>query len=400
MTSPSSHVPPPPTAVVFTPMAFAGATGMFVVFGAVASLYGPLLDTFAHHFGVSLPAAGAVVSVHFAGALCGVPLAWVAMRRFTGPLVLASALGAMALGTTAAAFSPGFASLLASIFVVGLSFGALDFLLNSLLVRTAAKGRAHRVSVANAGYGVGSVIGPLLVIVARPAHYPLILAGVGLGALALTTSTRGVRAPAVTATHLRADDPLRRTKLTTFVLAYVLYVATEASLSGWIAPQVHRIGNSEAVGAAATAGFWLGLAAGRFAAGPAHRIASPRRLVVVGLGATVVLCLAARVDALAPFVYPVSGLSMALVYPMGLIWYTELSPRDDNGIALMILLMMAGGVIGPALTSVAVSAVGIRAVPFCTAGWALVDLAVFASARRFDPLEPVGRPLVGEPPPS
>ncbi len=367
-------------------MAFAGATGMFIVFGAVASLYGPLLDTFAHRFGISLPAAGAVVSVHFAGALCGVPTAWAAMRRLSGPVVLASALAVMAVGASAAALAQGFASLLASIFVVGLSFGALDFLLNSLLVRTAASGRAHRVSVANAGYGVGSVIGPLLVIVARPAHYPLLLAGVALGALALTVSTRGVRAPALTRSHQRTHDPRRRAKLTTFVLAYVLYVATEASLSGWIAPQVHRIGNSEAAGAAATAGFWLGLAIGRFVAGPAHRIATPRRLVMVGLAATVALCLLARVDALAPVVYPLSGLTMALVYPMGLIWFVELSPSDDDGLALMILLMMAGGVIGPALTSVAVSAAGIRMVPFCAAAWALADLAVFMSARRFIPL--------------
>ncbi|MHB1571506.1 MAG: MFS transporter, partial [Solirubrobacteraceae bacterium] len=273
-----------------------------------------------------------------------------------------------------------------------------DVLLNSLLVRTASTGRAHRVSVANAGYGVGSVIGPILVILARPSHYPLLLAAVGLGALALTVSTRGVRAPVLTASYQRVADPRRRAKLTTFVLAYVLYVATEASLSAWIAPQVHRIGFSEAVGAADTAGFWLGLAVGRFAAGPAHRMASPRRLVLVGLATTVTLCLLARADVLAPIVYPLSGISMALVYPMGLIWFIDLSPRDNDGLALMILLMMAGGVIGPALTSVAVSVGGIRMVPFSAATWALADLVVFASARRFAPLESVGGRSAGTPP--
>ena len=46
-----------PADVTFPRSAFAGATTVFVVFGATASLYGPLLISFAHRFHVSLPAA-------------------------------------------------------------------------------------------------------------------------------------------------------------------------------------------------------------------------------------------------------------------------------------------------------------------------------------------------------
>jgi len=368
--------------VAFTPTAFAGAGAMFVVFGAVASLYGPLLVTWAHHFDVSLPTAGVVLSVHFAGAFIGVPLGWAAMRRWHGQAVLAAALVTLALGAAAAGVARTFAELLAGVFVIGLGFGALDFLLNSLLVRTAETRRARRLSVANAGYGVGSVIGPLLIIVARPAHYPLLLAAVAVGAVSLTASTRGVSAPPLTPEHRRTLHPRRRAVLATFVVAYVLYVATEASLTGWIAPQLHRVGFSQTVGATATAGFWLGLAIGRFLAGPAHRRFSEQWLVLGGLALTALVCLVARSDALAPYVYPLAGVFMALVYPMGLIWYTRLAPGDADGLAFIILVMMLGGVIGPAVTSALVSSAGVHVVPFCVVTFCLADLAVFLSARR------------------
>ena len=369
--------------VVFTPTAFAGAGAMFVVFGAVASLYGPLLVTWAHRFDVSLPTAGVVVSVHFAGAFAGVPLGWAAMRRWRGQSVLAAALATLALGAATAGLARVFGELLAGVFVIGLGFGALDFLLNSLLVRTAEARRAHRLSVANAGYGVGSVIGPLLIIATRPGHYPILLAAVAVGAMALTASTRGVSAPPLTAEHRRTDHPRRRAVLATFVVAYVLYVATEASLTGWIAPQLHRVGFSQTVGALVTAGFWLGLAVGRFLAGPAHRRVSAQWLVLGGLALTALVCLLARSDALAPYAYPLAGVSMALVYPMGLIWYTRLAPGDGDGLAVLILLMMLGGVIGPAITSAVVSAAGVRVVPLCVVAFCLSDLAVFLGARRF-----------------
>jgi len=52
--------------------------------------------------------------------------------------------------------------------------------------------------------------------------------------------------------------------------------------------------------------------------------------------------LAASVDVVAwP---PIAGrLSLALVYPMGLIWFTNLNPDDGDGLVILILTMMAGG---------------------------------------------------------
>jgi fucose permease len=178
----------------------------------------------------------------------------------------------------------------------------------------------------------------------------------------------------------------RRPILITFVLAYVLYVSVETSSSGWIATQLHGAGFSGSLGSFVTAGFWAGLAIGRGFGTPVYHWLSDKILVLGGLSAAVVLCGLAYSSSLAPYAYPLLGLVLALVFPMGLIWYTKLCPHDGDGLAFMLLFMMAGGVIGPGLESFLVSAFSVHVVPIVVAGLAFANLAVFASALRFKPL--------------
>ncbi len=388
--SPLPPDPDTPADVVFPPFAFAAATTAFVVIGSVASLYGPLLDSFARRFHLSLPTAGVVLSVHFVGALVGVPLGWLAMRRYKGGVVVSGTLITLALGATGAALIHNWSLFLASVFVIGLGFGSADFSFNTLLMRTALVGRAHRLSFANAGYGLGAVIGPVLIVLVRPHNFAYIFGAVALSALALSTLNGSISAPPLHAGAPRYREPVvrrrRRTILTTFVVAYVLYVAAETSASGWIASHLHGVGYSQSVGSLATAGFWLGLMFGRVMVGPLNRRFSDRALVMGGLTLVIVLALIALGDPTAPYAYPVMGLVIASVYPMGLIWYTVLIPHDGDGLALIILFMMIGGVIGPAAVSLMVSVTSIHAVPVVIATFALADLGVFASARRFTPL--------------
>jgi hypothetical protein len=134
----------------------------------------------------------------------------------------------------------------------------------------------------------------------------------------------------------------RRPILITFIVAYILYVAAESRSAGWIAPQLHRVGYSQSIGSLVTASFWGGLAIGRVVGGPLCRRLSDRILVLGGLGLAFVLCVGALSNSLAPYAYPLLGLVTASVYPMGLIWYTVLCPHDSDGLALLIIFMMAG----------------------------------------------------------
>lgn len=355
--------------------------------GAVASIYGPLLNAFSHRFNESIPTAGLVISVNFVGALLGVLLGWIGVRRVTGEVVLSTAAALLAVGALVSALTRSWILFLGAVFVIGLGFGGLDFSLNTLLTRTSQQGRALRLNVANAGYGVGAVLGPLLVVWLRPRNFQGIFAIIGAIGLVVAILNRGAHAPALRGELNQRRISLRKAErrpiLITFVFAYVLYVSLETSSSGWMATQLHGVGYSESVSSIVTAGFWAGLALGRGFGTPIYHWLSEKTLVLGGLALATILSMLAYSGAMAPYAYPVLGLVIALIFPMGLLWYSELCPNDNDGLALMILFMMAGGILGPGLESLMVSHFGVRVVPIVVAIFALVNFAVFASALRF-----------------
>jgi len=387
-TSPPS--PTPSTEVTFRPSAFASTTGIFILMGAVTSLFGPLLVSFTHRFHLSLPSAGAALSIYFVGATLGVLPGWLGLKRLQGRLVLSSSLIVIVVGAAGASISHSWVLFLASVFLIGLGFGALDIGLNTLLARTALKGRAHRLSVSSAGYGVGAVICPLVIIGLNPNNFRFLFAGLALIALVLTMLNGGLHAPPLRTEALQLEitkmKAQRRPILLTFIMAYVFYVALETSSSGWMATQLHAVGYSESSGSLVTAGFWTGVAIGRLLGGPLYHRLSEKKLVLGGLVLATVVCATAFSDTLAPYAYPLLGLIIASIFPMGLMWYTMLCPHDSDGLSFLILFMMVGGVAGPAIISLLVSQFGVHVVPFTLASYAVIDLAIFLSALRFRPL--------------
>ncbi len=375
------------TQVDLTTPALANLTGVFVLAGATSSLFGPLLLTFSHHFHISLARAGEALSIYFIGALIGVLPGWWGLKRTTGRRVLTTSLIIVAAGTLASGLAHSWILFVASLLFLGLGFGALDMSLNVLLSRTALEGRAHRLSFTNAGYGLGAVICPLVIVLAHPRNYAAILIGLAVLALALCTFNRGVHAPPLRAEALQERISARRAQrwpiLVSFIGAYVFYVALETATSGWIASQLQRGGYSASLGSVITAAFWVGMTIGRGLGGPLHRFFNDRRLVLGGLVVAILLDLSATSNHLALVSYPVVGLVLASVFPMGLVWYTRLLPHDSDGVIIILFAMMGGGVLGPGTVSLLVAHFGVHVIPWTFAGFALVDLGIFASILRF-----------------
>lgn len=378
------------TEVTIKPFALASTTGVYVLMGAVTSLFGPLLESFTHRFHVSLPTAGAALSVYFVGATLGVLPGWLGLKRLQGRVVLTLALLVIVVGASGATFSHLWALFLVSIFLIGLGFGGLDIGLNTLLARTELHGRAHRLSIGNAGYGVGAVICPLIIIGLNSDNFSILFGGLCVLALILSTTNGGVHAPPLHTdsrqyeiTKMKAE---RRPILITFMIAFIFYVALETGASGWLATELHGVGYTQSVGSLVTAGFWTGMAAGRLMGGPLYHWLSDKKLVLGGLALAVALSLLALINPLAPYVFPLLGLIIASIFPMGFIWYTKLCPHDSDGLSMLILFMLIGGVAGPGVISLLVSHFGVHVAPAALAIFAALSLAVFSSALRFRPL--------------
>lgn len=369
--------------VTFGQPAFVGATLALGLVGGIVAAYGTILIGIAHHFALSVPTAGIALSANFTGAIVGVLACWWAMGRFTGGLVFTGALAVLGAGLAVAASAPNWATFLGAVLLAGAGFGAVDFAVVALVSRTEPRVRAARLSISGAGWGFGAVAGPVFIVIVRPQHFGLFFVVAAAAAFALIAFTRSVHAPVPRSMVAKGRTRATRAVLPVFVVALGSYVAFETAVAGWLATQLHGWGYATAVGGGVTAGFWAGLALGRLGAGRLVSRWSARRLVIGGLGAAIALLGCASVRGLAPFAYPLLGFAIASVFPLGLHWFTELSPDDVNGVGWLILVDMVGGAVGSGSENVGVAIFGLRVVPIVAAGFAVVCLLVFSRALRF-----------------
>src|SRR5205823_10236213 len=142
----------------------------FLFMGLIVAAYGPLLEHLTRRFGVSLPVAGATISVHFAGGLLGVLIAMRTMEKLPARVTVMAGSGIASLGCAAVAVAFIWPFFLAAIFVIGLGFGALVLALNQLVAYREGRRRAARLSALNSPYSAGAVAGPVLVVVFARDH--------------------------------------------------------------------------------------------------------------------------------------------------------------------------------------------------------------------------------------
>ena len=237
-----------------------GIGASFLQMGLVVSMYGPLLALLTHRFGVSLPVAGSVISVHFAGGLAGVLIAMNTLTRRPGRDTFAAGLVSGALGCVGAALAPSWPVFLAAIAVIGIGFGMLVIGLNQIVAYSAGARRAALLNGLNGAYSAGAVIGPILVAAFAAAHFSLLFAIAALASIVLVPATFGVSG----SLPLDGASPRRPGLLVgIFIVAFVLYVGIEVGAGGWMASHLESTGLSTTAAATATSGFFLALVSGR-----------------------------------------------------------------------------------------------------------------------------------------
>ncbi|HXF21217.1 MAG TPA: MFS transporter, partial [Streptosporangiaceae bacterium] len=392
----------------FSRVAFVAALGAFLLIGSIDAAYGLLLRPIATRFGVSLPVAGTVISVYFAGALVSVPVVLAAFRRGPPHRVAVAALAVLAVGCLAISLAGAWLILLAAVLVSGLGFGATDFGLNQLGARTAADGRAARLTILNAAFGAGAILGPVIVSqLGEQALTAGFAAAAGL-ACVLAIGLRGIRerpapgvddlaagpvgfgplgdvplpaspepaAPAAPADGPAAPSPgpvtpgpqpaatTRRRGLVALAgLGYLLYVACEAGVAGWIPAQLASVGYRTSFAAGVTSGFWAAMTVGRLLIVPVSRVVPARRIVLAACVLLLAVLALTALPAAAPAAYVAAGLAAAPVFPVGLAWVGAAFPGQRHATSWALTGALVGGVIGPAVVAAVVSVAGLHAVP-------------------------------------
>lgn len=366
--------------VVLSPTAVITIAAIFLLLGMVVGAYGPLLEHLTHRFAVSLPVAGATISVHFAGGLVGVLAAMRAIESVTGRALVMVATAVAAAGCAAVALAPNWIAFLGGVFVIGVGFGALVLGLNQLVAYSEGPRRAALLSGLNGAYSAGAVAGPLLVAAFAVDHFSALYIGGAVAALVLMAGAGGIagRLP------VGAGRPGRPELLVLiFVAAFACYVGVESGTGGWMASHLESVGVSSKGAAAYTSGFFLALMAGRLLMTLAPpRIPEPV-IVLAGSAVAVVALLGAALGAgVAWLAYIAAGLAIAPIFPTGIVWLARLRPGDARAGSWLFPATAVGGIVGPGAIGLVIAGFGVGWTPFVLAAVAAGMFVAFYWARN------------------
>jgi len=386
----------------FTRVAFAAALGALTLAGAISASYGPLLRPVTDRFAVSLPVAGTLISINFAGGLVGTLSALAGFTRAPRRPIATFALGVLGLGCLSIAAARAWPTLAIGVFLTGIGFGATDFSLNQMAARSGA-GRAVRLTLLNAAFGTGAVLGPaivgwlglraLTVGFAAAAGWAWVMAGGVLGITTAVPATGGApdaRRDADRPGRRRARRPSWVVVLVAF--AFLLYVACEASVAGWIPAHLVALGYRSRLATAVTSGFWAAMVIGRLVTVPLSRAVAASRIVLAACPLLTLALALAVVRPIAPGCYVAAGFIAAPIWPIGLDWVVATFPGHRSATSWALTSAFAGGIAGPAAVAGVVSIAGVHAVPAVLTAFAGATTVAFLAIWR------TGRRLVRIPP--
>jgi len=353
----------------------------FFAMGFVDAM-GPLASTIQKQYQLSGFMAGLLPAFAFvAFAIFSVPGGVLAARiGKRNLLVLALVLSGLGV-LVPTAVVPGFALLLASVFVLGVGTTLLQVAGNPIMRDVSEEGRfASNLSFAQFVKGVGSVGSTWLV--ARLAVGELGWRKVFPVFLVLTLLTL-VAVLLLKVKETRAEVPpsigsslslLREPAFALAVLGIFLYVGSEVGLATWLSPRLESLGYEE--GRAKLLGptlFFGGLTVGRLLGSGVLRSITPKAFfrLSAGLGILGLLAVLSGAPALAVAGVAACGLGFANIWPVLFSLTVENRPERSAELSGLMCMAIFGGAVLPPLMGRIADAVGLG-VAF------LVPLAAFA----------------------
>jgi FHS family glucose/mannose:H+ symporter-like MFS transporter len=353
-----------------------GAT--YLLMGILASAYGPLLEHLSHRFAISLSVAGGVLSAHFVGALLGVIVSMWTMERVPVRLSVTVSVGCLGAGCAGVAVAPSWPAFLAGAFVIGFGFGALDIGLNQLVAHSEGPRRSGVLNALNGVYGIGAVAGPILIAAFSDKHFALLYASGAVVAVGLLPAVAGISGRLPFTPRKPAGRPSRL--VGAFVIAYVLYVAVETGVGGWMTSDLESVGQRSVVAATLTSGFWAAIALGRLAVALVPSRVPESAIVITGSAIAAVALAVALVGPAAPFAFIVTGLAIAPIFPTGIVWLAKLRPGDSAATSWLFPASMVGGAAIPGGIGLVIARFGIGWAPAVLSALAIGTLGAFVAA--------------------
>jgi MFS transporter, FHS family, L-fucose permease len=382
-------------------------SGLFFAIGLLA-LIGPALPDLARNNNSDLASAGAIFTALFLGSIpAQLVSGWLNDKYGPVPIMVVGMV-IMAVGLVGVTLSHSMLWTLALMGFAGVGDGALVVGANVIVAQTFARRRATALSMMNVFYGIGAVIGPILVGVSLGIWQTALpaVASVSILLLLLLPVTRGLQKGhrellARAEEDAQDREPTGQGKLYRSPLLWLMaallmvYVGTEVGIGGWIATYTHRTTLIPTETAALVAsGFYLALTGGRLVgAALGTRLRSEQILMVSLLGAVVggtgMLLGVGNIELTIGAVL-VTGAAFGPIYPTVLAVTAArfAAVHAGKAAALVMAVGSIGGMILPWLFGILLVGLGAQSLAQAVALLILVMLSVFSLSgivtRRMD----------------
>jgi fucose permease len=371
--------------------------GVFFAAGFLMAAIGPVLPALSARTGASLAEMGRLTMAIFGGSFAAQFVAGWASDRLGRRLVLAAGLVLLAAAGVAIALSTSLAVTLAVGVVYGFGYGAFTLSGNVMASELMPTRRASAVNLVNMFFGLGAVVGPLVVSVLLQrtgASLPALWLGSGLLALsaavaAITLPDRlPVFAPLGAALSGPAPSLLRDRMLLACGVLLALYVGSEMAAGFWSTVYLQQSAGMDAArAAAATSLFWAMLTLGRVIATVAGMRLGAEPLLTasvwVACAGAALLWIGHGSAAASVTAFALLGFGYGPIYPTGVAVLTSRFPHAA-GVATsqMGILAAIGGALLPWIHGLVLAHRTTADAALLTLAVAIATIAAWESTRR------------------
>jgi MFS transporter, FHS family, glucose/mannose:H+ symporter len=355
---------------------YVGVNAILASLGLTSGGWGPVLPWLADKHEVQIGTAGITLFFLNIGAITGIVLAQLLVKHRSLLWFLRMGAVAFALGFSGIVLNSEFRYVLVSALVAGFGFGILDVGLIQAITRSDNKSSV-KINFSNALFGVGAILGPLLVAIFTAKYLPTIMITTvviaSLSLLLLSGLDWKVEVVSKNKKVIRNKPMLR-----VFLIGIAFCVGLEVTAGSWLPTLMQQRSGSLEAGALSGALFYLMFAIGRIIAIPlSHKLSAETLLVGSVALAFPVVMVAIVFTPIAPIAIALMGLLIGPVFAAASDWIALRTPGDPLATTLLLLAAMLGALTLPPAAGFVLQQFGAEVLPVLLAPILLVSLACF-----------------------
>jgi MFS transporter, FHS family, glucose/mannose:H+ symporter len=348
----------------------------FALVGALQAVYGPIIPGLRHSFNLDAGTAGWIIGVRGAGAVCGVLLSAALASKVTTRSRLLITNGILILSSALFGLANDWNLVLLAGFGVGLGWGSFALSYNLLFASRFSRHSGAMVMLINAVFGVGSIVGPLLLgLLPIGGYRGLFLAAAGLEVIVFPLA---MNVPAALVDYADRDSRSHLRLVAAFITLFFLYGGVEVGIASWAPTHLLADGVTASIATSVTGFFYATYTAGRFLAAPVALKVREQHLVLGGFILILLVMPLATKPALATVAYTVSGLFAAPIFGALLVWLTRLLPGAERISSMGITAGFLGSGMIPVGIGQLINRIGPQVLPLAVGAVSLAALALTA----------------------